>query len=899
MATGNGRGSPLVRVEATAVVLHTHLPYFYGVSLGDGDVGRYISRTKLASPLPSASDHSANGSLSPTPGKPQWHPIMSDVAHLSDEPISYLSDQYRPNSPNYLHLIPVCLELFTKHIYPIMPLIHMPTLRASINRPLEMFEKNLVYSLCALTSTHMSGKSISAPGPPSWEATGRFFLDECISVRQSYDFVEDKTLGAVISSYFLSTASFELNQSRKSWYYLREALTMGQDLGLHDEKLYVGLPDAEALCRRRTFWILYVTERSFAILRHKPLTLTKTPGFPSTLHEYEAPEIHSGFMHLVHSYHLLDSSFVDSWNESSDAPASTLTYTALQQKLNLPHPSDVSLTDIQKADILVTQQWLRLVVWQSSMRQGLLSWHAEHESMTFCYPLKIAYSLLSIISSLPTTSIEVHGMGIFEKIFEIGNTMLDITQTCGSTIPSGSYGVVQDPLEMFVKTLSQTPNSQRQYANILLAKAAEKPQIQRFSQMSHPVLTDQPMISITTPYAVNPQTELSRDGLLVPPVSPRPWRGSIVGEIGDDGVYKAVETVEDDGNQWGNFVWVPDILIHEMHRAVFVLYECVRQQEYRKECKTLWGHDVYWQAAAQAIEKSVVLGWHPKLYRCASLVGDLCSRGSNLPNVAVLRSLDLDVAEIKSEQTRVRRTEAFERIEYQGTYNIINPETYEDIKKWFDFFNDVYFAGLLTGLCRIAFVKEKDEDTKLPWFRRRVGLCTHVYPREKWDLEFRDQTPFCQIDLTICHTIHPLERIRLYLQTLLHEMLHAMFRLYQCRCDSGCKRNHEAQRALGSRGHHESWHRAAMCIEKSSYLVLGWRGMDLNRHGAMAAEIYNGRLFPSDEVLSSLQLDKTKVQRQYEQQGKKAAQASSADKSDDKSVKWLKSNRSILKYGIK
>ena len=300
-----------------------------------------------------------------------------------------------------------------------------------------------------------------------------------------------------------------------------------------------------------------IGHRSFAILRHKPLTLTKTPGFPSTLHEYEAPEIHSGFMHLVHSYHLLDSSFVDSWNESSDAPASTLTYTALQQKLNLPHPSDVSLTDIQKADILVTQQWLRLVVWQSSMRQGLLSWHAEHESMTFCYPLKIAYSLLSIISSLPTTSIEVHGMGIFEKIFEIGNTMLDITQTCGSTIPSGSYGVVQDPLEMFVKTLSQTPNSQRQYANILLAKAAEKPQIQRFSQMSHPVLTDQPMISITTPYAVNPQTELSREGLLVPPVSPRPWRGSIVGEIGDDGVYKAVETVEDDGNQWGNFVWVP------------------------------------------------------------------------------------------------------------------------------------------------------------------------------------------------------------------------------------------------------------------------------------------------------------------------------------------------------
>src|SRR4051812_22383169 len=112
-----------------------------------------------------------------------------------------------------------------------------------------------------------------------------------------------------------------------------------------------------------------ISVRSYAILRHKPLTLSKTPDFPSTLHEYESPKIHSGFMHLVQSYHLLDSNFVDSWNEASEAPVSTLTYTALQRQLNLPHPSQLSLTDIQKADILVTQQWLRLIVWQSSMRQ--------------------------------------------------------------------------------------------------------------------------------------------------------------------------------------------------------------------------------------------------------------------------------------------------------------------------------------------------------------------------------------------------------------------------------------------------------------------------------------------------------------------------------------------------
>ncbi|KAI6713873.1 hypothetical protein JHW43_003630 [Diplocarpon mali] len=499
----------------------------------------------------------ARASVSPTTSQQRWHPMVSE-SQLTEEPSStFTSDQFRPTSPSYFHLIPACIDLFHEHIYPIMPLIHMPTLRSSTTRVLNMSEKNLLYSLCALTSTHMSGKSILAPGPPSWETTGRFFLDECISVRQSYDFIEDKSLSAVISSYFVSTAFFELNQNRKSWYYLREALTMGQDLGLHDEKSYAGLSPAESLCRQRTFWILYVTERSFAILRHKPLTLSKTPIFPSSLHSYESPSIHTGFMHLVNSYHLLDSSFVDTWNEITSAPTSTLTYTALQNQLSQTQPSHIALPDIQKADILVTQQWLRLIVWQSSMRQGLLSSTASDESMTFAYPLKIAHSLLGVLSSLPTTSIEVHGMGIFEKIFEIGNTMLDVMQACGRSIPSPPNGVAQDPFSVFVKTLSQTPNSQRQYANLLLAKAAEKPEIQRFAQplgagLGSGVpdevgenlfgLQDQAMVrqlrgSIVGEIGLADLVRRRREGSLTP-VQTRQWRGSIVGEIGEDGLYK-------------------------------------------------------------------------------------------------------------------------------------------------------------------------------------------------------------------------------------------------------------------------------------------------------------------------------------------------------------------------
>lgn len=145
-----------------------------------------------------------------------------------------------------------------------MPLLYMPAIRAMIARPMTAPEKNLIYALCGLVCMHMSGKSLHVDGPASWEGAGRFFLDECVSNRQAYDFMEDASLSAVISSFWLSTSFFEINQNRKSWLYLREALTLAQDMGLHDDATYVGLSPEEALCRQRLFWQLFVTERHVA-----------------------------------------------------------------------------------------------------------------------------------------------------------------------------------------------------------------------------------------------------------------------------------------------------------------------------------------------------------------------------------------------------------------------------------------------------------------------------------------------------------------------------------------------------------------------------------------------------------------------------------------------------------
>jgi hypothetical protein len=71
-----------------------------------------------------------------------------------------------------------------------------------------------------------------------------------------------------------------------------------------------------------------------------------------------------------------------------------------------------NLTDIHKADILITQQWLRLVFWQSSTRQGLLSSASDDEALSYHYPCQITKSLCAVLESLPTRAIAIHGMAI-------------------------------------------------------------------------------------------------------------------------------------------------------------------------------------------------------------------------------------------------------------------------------------------------------------------------------------------------------------------------------------------------------------------------------------------------------------------------------------------------------
>lgn len=223
-------------------------------------------------------------------------------------------------------------------------------------------------------------------------------------------------------------------------------------------------------------------------------------------------------------------------------------------------------TAIQKADLLITQQWLRLIVWQSSFRQSLLSWTAPHESMHFGFPLAIARSTANVLQSLPSTAVEVHGMGIFEKIFEIGTWCMNVLGAIDHASVTGSpisgirgtmgmdfvgtgdlgvlgvsrKGVAIDPLEFFVRTLSATPNSRTQFAERLLMFAQERPGGMRMAltpSLGSPIL---PPESVSWPTSA-PRPSNDRD---------IPMHGNVLGEAVKEELENDLEMEDDASAAW-------------------------------------------------------------------------------------------------------------------------------------------------------------------------------------------------------------------------------------------------------------------------------------------------------------------------------------------------------------
>jgi hypothetical protein len=125
----------------------------------------------------------------------------------------------------------------------------------------------LVTSLCAAIASqsqpdHQSSAStLSASSDPA--PSPEFFISEAKRAKAANQgYIEKPALRDAQTNFFLFAALFNLDQHNAAWFHLREAMTMLQMLRFHEEDTYVSMEDhIEAIYSRRTFWLLFITER--------------------------------------------------------------------------------------------------------------------------------------------------------------------------------------------------------------------------------------------------------------------------------------------------------------------------------------------------------------------------------------------------------------------------------------------------------------------------------------------------------------------------------------------------------------------------------------------------------------------------------------------------------------
>jgi hypothetical protein len=163
----------------------------------------------------------------------------------------------------------------------------------------------------------------------------------------------------------------------------------------------------------------------------------------------------SGFGHLVDLYRPFDEIFFGSWNGTSAGYSIELVVgieTHLQKAISV----SLDLPENQMADLLVSQQWLRMMVWQLSTKLGYLSTTTKHESLTFWYPINIARDLMISTWGMAPQSMQIHGIGLVspapslylifphslkvEKLFDICYQLIDVMIYTPSVIPERPTG---------------------------------------------------------------------------------------------------------------------------------------------------------------------------------------------------------------------------------------------------------------------------------------------------------------------------------------------------------------------------------------------------------------------------------------------------------------------------
>ncbi|KAI8174855.1 putative sucrose utilization protein SUC1 [Colletotrichum sp. SAR 10_75] len=368
-----------------------------------------------------------------------------------------------PRTPIPSLVLRLCV--YRLRLFPVWPIIAVEEIMASLHRDADDLESYVLANAVGAATISQLKLSTTDSNDP---ATAGSMEAECQRSRMA---LQEREGGPPMNLNWLRTSFFlhvyHENQQpggAKSLLYLREAITLAQIMGLHKESSGV------------------------AMLHKLPVVLKSNIRFPSLdgsgVGEDEG-HILPAFKKLANLFWIFDQSGAFDILQNSDEEdaiwsmadglqtASRACLDVVQRKLQeIPLDADAS-SDVQRADIVVTRQWMQAVLWKVTMNHGRAWSSSSNQNVTsLSHPIQIAKEFLQLISQLPSTAIEAHGPGIEFKIYEIASAVTDAVAN-NFRLPRASTDGPRDILLQLQRVLASCRGGNKALLEMLCARIAE------------------------------------------------------------------------------------------------------------------------------------------------------------------------------------------------------------------------------------------------------------------------------------------------------------------------------------------------------------------------------------------------------------------------------------------
>ncbi|KAJ4331615.1 hypothetical protein N0V87_009013 [Didymella glomerata] len=388
----------------------------------------------------------SEASLDPGSPSPTEYPYIDTLPPISDVTAEQLGwpDNVSPQFPATqsppqrisTSCISQYLDVYQSRGYGIWPVVDAEALTAQLLTNPDDVE---AYALAtAISAAVVSQFSIDAePGSPvegHYRVSSRVFETEAKRARDEADHLEHITAFSILSSFFLHVYSANIGRMNASTVYLGEAITKAHIIGLHKTSYYEFLTVEQVQTNLRLYWLLFITERAHSIQHDVPTTLKRAPDLPS-LENLNDGSVTPAFIQLCRLFNILDVTI------TAD-PASARNALALAQQQLSSDEAPLSLeNELQRADISMTQQWMRIFLWQHALNVTNLSSMNNDNEFSFSFPAQVAQNVLSNLSSLSQQSVEAHGPGMESKLFDVANSLADVMIIMPSMNHESHFGI--------------------------------------------------------------------------------------------------------------------------------------------------------------------------------------------------------------------------------------------------------------------------------------------------------------------------------------------------------------------------------------------------------------------------------------------------------------------------